>query len=170
MVAFAHRILFQGGAKPDGKLALLLGKTALCMPWCVYPEELEVDWGQTPARPVRATPCWWGGREIRARRAVGNRLALSPGRGPFQMSLCSFLPCLLHLHPLSWLSQNLNDSSNCSGLDGERRLSSIMTHANICHTREHCGPWTRNPMEAKSNKIITAYEVFSKSKCPWSAK
>ena len=98
--------------------------------------------------------CSLGGAWRPRRGEVSCRQAdVSPGRAPLQMSLCSFPPCLLHLHPLSELSQNLKCSCNCTGLDDERALRFGITHAKTCHTREHCVPWTRNPEEYKSNKI-----------------
>lgn len=111
-----------------------------------YLEGLEVDWGQTLASlceeshgPSCADQWGW--------RSAGDRHDLSPGYGPLQMSLCSFLPCLLHLYPLSLLSQNLKYSCHYTGLDDERELGFGIANAKICHTREHCVPWTRNPKE-----------------------
>lgn len=81
------------------------------------------------------------------KRSTGDRLDLNPGCGPLQMSLCSFLLCLLHLYWLFWLSQNLKYSCNFTGLDDEKALRFGITNAKICHTTEHCVPWTRNPKE-----------------------
>lgn len=102
----------------------------------VYTSVLQT-WGQR-RNGAQHAPCesswhpWcvdWGGR-----RSAGTRLQWSPGCGALRLLFSSFPSCLLHLHPLSWLSQNRKPSCNCTGLDKERAVRSGVASAKIRHT------------------------------------
>lgn len=120
------------------------------LPRCCFSGGVKVVSGHQPIRPCELfcdhqALVWrhwqWRGRPARA------RLDLSPGRGPAQLLFGSFLPCLLHLRPLSQLSQNHTFSCNCAGLDDESLVRFGITNAKICHTGQHCVPRTRSPEE-----------------------